>query len=150
MFLPLLHSLTQTNIFSPFHPLDISIRAPTVWIITHEKLIYLFLFFLFFLFFFKFQQRAIPNKALLGYMMSWVFPLTSFLTDCLYISMAVKTQPLYTPLAKRRIRRIMAVTDFHHWSVVYHPWGKSLLTQFGHVNCKMCCQMMLDREQGVD
>ena len=31
----------------PFHSLDISIQTPTVWIITHEELIYLFFFFYF-------------------------------------------------------------------------------------------------------
>lgn len=74
----------------------------------------------------------------------------SSLTRCRSVSMVVKTQPLCTPFAKSRIRRIMAVTDFHQRSVVYHSGGKSLLTQFAHMHCKMWCQMMLDGEQGAD
>lgn len=28
------------------------------------------------------------------------------------------------------------MTDFHHRSVANRSWGKSVLTQYGHVNCK--------------
>lgn len=128
VFFSLYISLTHTKICLHSLRLIFQFKPSTVWIITHEELIYLF--------FFLFQQRHIPHQALLGYMVRWVFPLAPFLPDCLSASMVVKTQPLCTPLAKRRIRRIMAVTDFHHWSVVYHCCGKSRLTQFGHVNCK--------------
>lgn len=136
-------SPTQKDI-PPFLQFDISIQAPCC-LDYYSWGAYLFI-----PFFFLFQQRHILHQALLGYMVRWVFPLASFVTDHLSASVVVKTQPLYTPLAKHRIRRIMALTDFHHWSAVYHSCGKSLLTQFGHVNCKMWCQMMLDREQGVD
>lgn len=134
--------ITHAKIFLHSYRLIFQFKPSTVWIITHEKFIYLS--------FFLFQPRHIPHQALLGYMVKWIFPPAPFLSDCLSASMVVKTQPLCTPFAKCRIRRIMTVNGFHHWSVVYHCCGKACLTQFGLVNGKMWCQTMLDREQGVD
>lgn len=141
-FFLLLHTITPAKIFLHSSCLIFQFKHHIIWIITHKEVIS-------FIYLFLFQQRHIPHQTLLGYIVRWVFPLAPFVTDCLSASMVVKTQPLCAPLAKRRIRRIMAMTDFHHWSVVYHSCSKSLLTQFGHVNCKMWCQMMLDKE-GVD
>lgn len=59
------------------------------------------------------------------------YHMTRFLAHRPSASKVVKTQPRITFFTRRRIRRIKAVSDFHHWSVVYHPFGKSLLMLFG-------------------
>lgn len=139
----LLHSLTHALIFLRSFRLIFQFKSPTICGLLLMRSLFIYSFF------FLFQHRDILHQALLGYMVRWVFPSPSF-SHRLPASMVVKTQPLCTPLAKRRIRRIMAMTEFHHWSVVYHSCSKSLLTQFGYVNCKMSCQTMLDRKERVD
>lgn len=125
----------------PFFPLDISIQTPppSGLLLMWTLFTYLYIYLLFQ------PRRVFFHKALLGCTARWAFPPARLLTSRMPISTVVKTQALCTPPAKCWIRRIMATSDFHHRSVVYHPWSKSPLTQFVHVHCKTGCQTMVDR-----
>lgn len=138
----LLHSLTHALIFLRSFRLIFQFKSPTICGLLVMRSLFIYSFF-----FISAQRHSSPSSIGLHGEVSFSSP--SF-SHRLPASMVVKTQPLCTPLAKRRIRRIMAMTEFHHWSVVYHSCSKSLLTQFGYVNCKMSCQTMLDRKERVD
>lgn len=93
-----------------------------MWLITHEQRCYLFYFI---------STETFFQQTLLSYIPLGVFGCTNANTS--------------SATAKCQIRRIIPVTDSHHWSVVYHSYANSFLTQFG-LNFKIWCRAMLDKE----
>lgn len=137
-FLPL-HRLTHTKLFHSFrlifqfkppHRLDYYSCGPYLPI---------------YIFIFCFSRDVFSFTKPFWVARQGEFFLLHICSQAACLSTVVKTQALCTPPAKCWIRRIMATSDFHHRSVVYHPWSKSPLTQFVHVHCKTGCQTMVDR-----